>query len=107
MATKKYRDSVRATYRGAYLGMFPSAKQAEAAIERARKADRKAEEAWEAKMRKQYGINPKKRKRSAKHRVNNPRPVGLFRTKAAARKYAKEHARPGVKFSVRKIKRGK
>lgn len=49
----------------------------------------------------------KRKKRGAKHRAKNPRTIGLFRTKAAARKYAKEHARPGVKFSVRKIKRGK
>ena len=52
----------------------------------------------------------KKKKRSAKHRratKTNPKPVGLFRTKAAARKYAREHARPGVKFTVKKLKRGK
>jgi hypothetical protein len=49
----------------------------------------------------------KKKRRSTKHRAKNPRPVGLFRTKAAARKYARDHARPGVKFSVKKLKRGK
>jgi hypothetical protein len=49
----------------------------------------------------------KKRKRSAKHRLKNPRPVALFKTKAAARKYAKEHARPGVKFSIKKLKKGR
>jgi hypothetical protein len=49
----------------------------------------------------------KKKRSTAKHRVKNPKPVGLFKTKAAARKYAREHARPGVKFSVKKLKRGK
>jgi hypothetical protein len=45
----------------------------------------------------------KKRKRNAKHR-KNPKQL-LFRSKKAARAYAKAHG--AKKFSIRKLKKGR
>ena len=45
-----------------------------------------------------------KRKRATKSRAKNPKTM-LFSSKAAARKYVKEHKNPKYRFSIKKMKR--
>lgn len=44
---KHTEGGFKATYLGEYLGMFATAKEAQAAINKARKADAKEQAAWE------------------------------------------------------------
>lgn len=77
----------RATFKGNTIGWYPTLKQADAAIERARKAEAKREAAFEKKMRQQMGLEgyrPKKRK--AKNAPRKKRVKAKANRKPAKRK---------------------